>query len=62
MLALKRSVDAAAEAEDEAREAVLCLLAVCERNHGPARIADAADAAYLAVGRLAVLARAASQQ
>lgn len=61
MLAAKaaHSEGAAVDAEEAARVAVLALLAACERNRSWARIGDAADAAYLAVGRLAALARAA---
>ena len=44
-------------AADEARGAMLALLAQLDSD--PSLSADAADAAYLAVGRLAALARAA---
>jgi hypothetical protein len=58
-----RCTDAVAlGAEEEARASVLALLAACERNRSWSSIAAAADAAYLKIGVLAVLARAASNR
>jgi hypothetical protein len=62
-LAAETVVDSdAAEAEASARASIKALLDACDRNHSWDRVAETADAAYLSIGRLAALARAASSR